>query len=110
MKVTNKQKAIKKSYEYLNLLKTLYNRNDKACLYIDTWVYNAIKYDLIENLQINNNDGYYHARIDWYGIIKDIKTAVLCERIDPNIKENALNILSNNELMKIFNELLNCFK
>lgn len=109
MKVTNKQKAIKKSYEYLNLLKTLYNRNDKAYLYIDTWVYNAIKYDLLENLE-RKNDGFYRPRVDWYTIIKDIKTAVLCEQIDPNIKENALNILSNNELMKIFNDLLTCFK
>ena len=109
MKVTNKQKAIKKSNEYLNLLQTLYNKNNESYLYIYTWVYNAIKYDLLENLE-RKNDGFYRPRVDWYAIIKDIKTAVLCERIDQRIKNDALSILSNNELMKIFNDLLTCFK
>lgn len=109
MKVTNKQKAIKKANEYLNLLQTMYNRNDDAYLYINTWVYSAIKYDLLEKLECKN-DGFYRPRVMWDVILKDIDDAINCRRIDARIKDNAISILSNEKLMSIYKELCECFK
>lgn len=110
MRIKNKAKAIKKANEYIDLLRTRYSRNDVSYLYINTWVVNAIEFDLIENLQINRKDGWYHPKTEWDVIIKSIDDAVRCTRIDPKIKDNAMLILSNPDLMKIYDEIIKCFE
>ena len=42
--------------------------------------------------------------------IKSIDDAVRCTRIDPKIKDNAMLILSNPDLMKIYDEIIKCFE
>lgn len=110
MRIKNKQKAIKKANEYLDLLRTRYSRKDASYLYIQTWVDSAIEFDLIEQLKINRKDGWYHPKAEWDVIIKSIDEAVRCTRISPEVKDSAMSILANPDLMKIYDEIIKCFE
>lgn len=86
MKVSNKAKAIKKANEYLELLRTMYSRDDKAYLYIYTWVDCATE-EIISELNVNRRDGWWHPRTDWFKLMNDLDDAIRCNRISKDIKE-----------------------
>lgn len=109
MRVYNKQKAIKKATEYIELLQTKYSRSDASYLYIYTWVDNHMQF-ILDDLKTVKHDGWYYPRTDWFSLLNDLDDAVRCNRISSEIKENAMSILTDPDLMMVYNDFRNCFR
>lgn len=105
MRIKNKKKAIKLCNEFLTELENSYCRSDEAYLYIWSWVDCSV-WDILYGLTDRNQ--YYNPRIDWASKINETDGYIHCSRINENIKQNALQILT--PFFDRWEQIKNCFE
>lgn len=106
MRNKNRKKAVRLCNEFLTELDKAYSREDKAYLYIWSWVDVGGVYDILSNMIERNK--YYNPRIDWERKIRETDEHIHCVRIDEKIKDDALRILT--PFFEKWEEIKNCFE
>lgn len=107
MKVKNKTKAIRLCNEFLTDLDSAYSKEDKAYLYIWSWVYIGGVNSILEALIKPRSNGY-NQRVDWEERVRTTDGYIHCINIDESVKEDALRIIT--PFFSKWEEIKKCFE